>query len=71
MKVARLCIENFRGVKGASIHFTGHSLLVGTNNVGKSTICEALDILLSADRLQSRTITENHGRCLRKILLKS
>jgi putative ATP-dependent endonuclease of OLD family len=33
------------------MHFDGHTLLVGTNNVGKSTICEALDLVLGPDRL--------------------
>ena len=51
MKVTRLTIENFRGVNKATLHFEGHTLLVGMNNVGKSTICEALDIVLGPDRL--------------------
>jgi putative ATP-dependent endonuclease of OLD family len=42
MKVTRLSIEHFRGIKSATLHFDGHTLLVGMNNVGKSTICEAL-----------------------------
>lgn len=50
MKVVRMCIENFRGIKSACIHFSDHNLLVGTNNVGKSTVCEALDLALGADR---------------------
>ena len=54
MKVAKLVISNFRGIKSAELHFDGHALLVGSNNVGKSTICEALDIVLGPDRL-SRT----------------
>jgi putative ATP-dependent endonuclease of OLD family len=51
MKVARLKIENFRGIKNASIDFDGHTLMVGSNNVGKSTICDALDLVLGPDRL--------------------
>lgn len=39
MKVVRLTIDNFRGIKSAELFFEGHTLLVGTNNVGKSTIC--------------------------------
>jgi len=53
MQVARLKIENFRGIKSTEIDFDGHTLLVGANNVGKSTICEALELALSPDR-QSR-----------------
>jgi putative ATP-dependent endonuclease of OLD family len=51
MKVVQLSIENFRGIKSAKLQFDQHALLVGTNNVGKSTICEALDLVLGPDRL--------------------
>lgn len=50
MKVVRLTISNFRGIKTAQLHFDGHALFVGPNNVGKSTICEALDLVLGPDR---------------------
>jgi len=52
VKVCRLTIENFRGVRKAELHFHGHTLLVGENNVGKSTVCEALDLVLGPDRLR-------------------
>lgn len=51
MKVVRLSIENFRGIKSAELLFEGHTLFVASNNVGKSTICEALDLVLGPDRL--------------------
>ena len=51
MKIARLVIKNFRGVKSAELGFDGHTLLSGTNNVGKSTVCEALDLVLGPNRL--------------------
>lgn len=51
MKVVRLTIANFRGIKSAELLFDGHALMVGTNNVGKSTLCEALDLVLGPDRL--------------------
>ncbi|PCE64986.1 ATP-dependent nuclease [Sediminicola luteus] len=51
MKVCRLKIKNFRGVKNAVLDFNSQNLLVGKNNVGKSTICEALDLALGPDRL--------------------
>lgn len=51
MRVSRLSIENFRGIADAVLHFSGHTLLIGGNNVGKSTICEALDLVLGPDRL--------------------
>jgi putative ATP-dependent endonuclease of OLD family len=51
MKVVRLKITNFRSIKSAELHFDGHCLFVGPNNVGKSTICEALDLVLGPDRI--------------------
>lgn len=51
MKVAHLKINNFRGIRKAELFFNGHTLIVGGNNVGKSTICEALDLVLGPDRL--------------------
>jgi putative ATP-dependent endonuclease of OLD family len=51
VKVVQLRIENFRGIESADLRFDGHALLVGPNNVGKSTICEALDLVLGPDRL--------------------
>lgn len=50
MKIVRLTISNFRGIKHAEFNFDGHTLLVGQNNVGKSTICEALDLVLGPER---------------------
>ncbi|HUW39415.1 MAG TPA: AAA family ATPase [Rectinemataceae bacterium] len=50
MKVSRLKLQNFRGIKEAELDFDGHTLLIGANNVGKSTICEALDLALGSDR---------------------
>jgi putative ATP-dependent endonuclease of OLD family len=51
MKVARLEIKNFRGIKTAALEFDGHTLLLGMNNVGKSTACEALELVLGPERL--------------------
>jgi putative ATP-dependent endonuclease of OLD family len=51
VQVVKLTIVNFRGIQSAELQFGGHALLVGSNNVGKSTICEALDLVLGPDRL--------------------
>jgi putative ATP-dependent endonuclease of the OLD family len=51
VRVVRLVVSNFRGIKEATLDFGGHALLLGTNNAGKSTICEALDLVLGPDRL--------------------
>lgn len=60
MKVVRLKIENFRGIESAELQFDGHALLVGANNVGKSTICEALDLVLGPDRLNRFPAVEEY-----------
>jgi len=51
LKVVNLKITNFRSIKSAELKFDGHCLIVGPNNVGKSTICEALDLVLGPDRI--------------------
>ena len=38
MRIATLKIRNFRGIKEAFIQFRQHTVIVGTNNCGKSTI---------------------------------
>lgn len=51
MKISKLQITHFRGIQEATLFFKDHTLLVGKNNIGKSTICEALDLVLGPDRL--------------------
>jgi len=51
VKVVNLKIANFRSIKSAELRFDGHCLIVGPNNVGKSTVCEALDLVLGPDRI--------------------
>jgi putative ATP-dependent endonuclease of OLD family len=46
MRVRRLLIEKFRWVKSGSVDFVGHTLLVGGNNIGKSTVCEGFYLAL-------------------------
>ncbi|WP_417814422.1 ATP-dependent nuclease [Thalassospira alkalitolerans] len=58
--VRRLEIENFRGVKSGCVEFYGHTLLVGGNNVGKSTICEALELVLGPERIYRRPVVNEH-----------
>ena len=60
MRVRRLTITNFRSVAHGVVDFHGHTLLVGGNNVGKSTICEALDLVLGAERLFRRPTIDEH-----------
>ncbi len=58
MYVARLKISGFRGVQTADIALGQHTVLVGPNNSGKTTIIEALALLCGRDRLVRR-LTEH------------
>lgn len=69
MKVSRLTIENFRGIKNASLLFPGHVVLIGDNNVGKTTVLEAIDLVLGPDRLSRRPPVDEHDFYLGKYLL--
>lgn len=60
MKVVKLSIQNFRGIKEAKLFFPDHVVLVGDNNVGKSTVFEALDLALGPDRLNRRPKIDEH-----------
>jgi putative ATP-dependent endonuclease of OLD family len=60
MKIARLKISNLRGIKKAKLYFDGHTVIVGDNNVGKSTILEAIDLTLGPDRLSKYPVIDEH-----------
>jgi putative ATP-dependent endonuclease of OLD family len=62
MHIVRLKISGFRGVCSGDITLGRHSVLVGPNNSGKTTIIEALALLFGRDRLVRR-LTEHdfHG----------
>lgn len=60
MKIRRLKIENFRGIKAAELLFPDHVVLIGDNNTGKSTILEAIDLVLGPDRLNRRPPIDEH-----------
>jgi len=45
MEIANIHIRNFRGIISGSIDFAKHSVLIGPNNCGKTTIIEALALL--------------------------
>ena len=68
MQVARLEINNFRGIQSADIFLTKHSVLLGDNNTGKTTILEALYLALGPDRLSRGTVIDEHDFFLGKYL---
>lgn len=60
MRVRQLEIENFRGITEGRIVFQQHTLLVGGNNIGKSTVCDALELVLGPERLYHRPVIDEH-----------
>lgn len=58
MKISLLEIDNFRGIRSGKIQFLDHTVLIGPNNCGKTTIIEALALVLGRDRLV-RNLTEH------------
>lgn len=60
MRLAKLSIENFRGVRSGNLLFPGSVVLVGDNNCGKSTILEAIDLVLGPERLARSPVVNEH-----------
>jgi putative ATP-dependent endonuclease of the OLD family len=60
VQVHRITLTNFRGIKTGEILLDGHTLLVGGNSVGKSTICEALDLVLGPERMFRRPVVDEY-----------
>ena len=60
MQLANIKINNFRGIKHCSLDFSSHTVLVGDNNTGKSTILEAIDLVLGPERLSKRPVIDEH-----------
>lgn len=53
-------MSNFRGVRSGCVLLDSRSLLVGGNAVGKSSICEALDLALGLERLYRRPVINEY-----------
>ncbi len=60
MQIRRLTMKNFRSVACGKVLFNEHTVLIGSNSVGKSTVCEALDLLLGPDRLSRANPINEH-----------
>lgn len=60
MRIANIRIENFRGIKFCNLNLPPHAVLVGDNNTGKSTILEAIDLVLGPERLFKRPVIDEH-----------
>jgi putative ATP-dependent endonuclease of the OLD family len=60
MEIAYISISNFRGIASAKIYLKGHSVIIGDNNAGKSTIVEAMDLVLGPERLSRMPVIDEH-----------
>lgn len=60
MRIARLKIQNFRGIESSEILLPTHAVLVGDNNSGKSTVFEAIDLVLGPERLSRHPVVDEH-----------
>jgi hypothetical protein len=60
LQISCLTIKNFRGIKNATIHSPQHAVLIGDNNTGKTTILEAIDLVLGPDRLNRTPPIDEH-----------
>jgi putative ATP-dependent endonuclease of the OLD family len=58
MQIANLTIENFRGIREGTVRFGSHTVYIGPNNCGKTTVIEALALLFGRDRM-IRPLTEH------------
>lgn len=60
MRIAQVKIEHFRGIANAVVNIPNHCALLGDNNVGKSTLLEAIDLVLGPERLYRRPPINEH-----------
>ncbi len=51
MKLIKVKIENFRGYKNSEIELSKLSVIIGKNDVGKSTLLDALNIFFENEKL--------------------
>ena len=60
MRIVKLNINNFRGIKTGEVLLSDHTVLVGDNNSGKSTVLEAIDLVLGPERLSRYPVIDEH-----------
>ena len=60
MRIVSLDIQNFRCIKQAHIAFKIQTVLVGDNNCGKSTVLEAIDLVLGPDRMSRHPVVDEY-----------
>jgi len=60
MHIAQLTINHFRGIQSAALRLPKHGVLIGDNNTGKTTLLEAIDLVLGPDRLYRKPPIDEH-----------
>lgn len=60
MRIVRVKIRNFRGVASCDLFFDGTTVLLGDNNIGKSTVLEAIELAIGPDRLGRAQPIDEH-----------
>lgn len=60
MRIVHLHIQNFRSIEDAEFLLPENVVLVGDNNSGKSTILEAIDLVLGPARIKQRPVIDEH-----------
>ena len=60
MRIARITIKNFRGISAAELQFGSHTVFIGDNNTGKSSVLEAIDLVLGPDRISRSAPIDEH-----------
>jgi putative ATP-dependent endonuclease of OLD family len=60
MKIVRVSIKNYRGIHNCNLFFGDKVVLVGDNNTGKSTILNAIDLVLGPERLNRFPVVNEH-----------
>lgn len=60
MRIARINIKNFRGIREGQLLLPKHAVLVGDNNIGKTTVLEAIELVLGPERLKRLPVIDEH-----------
>lgn len=69
--MCRIDVTNFRGIKRATVLLPKHGVLIGDNNTGKTTLLEALDLVLGPDRLNRQPPIDEHDFFQGKYITKA
>jgi putative ATP-dependent endonuclease of OLD family len=60
MIIKKVTINNFRGIHNLVCYFEKNNLITGDNNAGKSTVLEAIDLVLGPQRMSRSPIIDEH-----------